>query len=118
MTRTPTTNETVAWLVNLEGPHGINSIRNGLLDNDGYTATFGSNNLIVENITMNDVRNESIFQCVIILQYIATILRESDRTILFIAGEYCKGTSPYLNYVCAHICKAQILHIKNTIKRS
>ena len=37
---------------------------------------------------MNDGRNDSMFQCVITLQGTTTILRESNPTILYIAGEY------------------------------
>ena len=37
---------------------------------------------------MNDVRNESVYQCVIVLQGTSTIQRESDHTILYVAGEY------------------------------
>ena len=96
-------NEVVGWLVNLEGPHGINALRNGILA--GYTATLGSNNLIVENIMMNDVRNDTEYRCVIItLQGTATILRESDLTILYIAGEYhCISIHLHIHvhmYVC------------------
>ena len=105
MTRTSTTNERVAWLVNLGGPHGIDSIRNGFLEDNGYTATFGSDNLIVENIMMNDVRNDSMFQCVITLQDTTTILRESDQTILYIAGTYVSITvRVHLhNYICVRM---------------
>ena len=84
------TNEVVGWLVNLGGPHGISAIRNGILDEFGYTTNLGSNNLIVENIMMNDGRNDSMFQCVITLQGTTTILRESNQTILFIAGTYVR----------------------------
>ena len=78
------TNETIAWLVNNMGLHGINALRNGILT--GYTTTLGSDNLIVENIMMNDDRNNTEYQCVIVLH--GTIQRRSDRTLMFVAGEY------------------------------
>ena len=79
-------NEAVAWVVN-NRLYGINALRSGILT--GHTATLGSNNLIVENIMMNDVRNGSEYQCVIVLQDDASaIQRHSNRTVLYVAGEY------------------------------
>ena len=77
-------NEAVAWLINYGGPYGVNAIRNGRWP--GYSAN--GNNLIVESITMNDIRNRSEHSCVKITQFTTTILRESDPTILYVAGEY------------------------------
>ena len=105
VTRT-STNELVGWIVNLGGPYGISALRGGILT--GYTTNLDSNNLIVENIMMNDVRNDSVCQCVILLQGITTILRESDPTILYIAGMYVSVTVRvyFHNYVCIklHVC--------------
>ena len=68
----------------------INNIRNGILT--GYTATLDSNNLIVENIMMNDVRNGSEYKCVVIpaqgMVTSADIIAESDPTTLCVAGEH------------------------------
>ena len=70
------------------GPYGVNALRSGILT--GYSAALDSNNLIVENIMMNDVRNGSDYRCVIISQNASVqhILRESDPTLLYVAGEY------------------------------
>ena len=70
------------------GPYGVNALRNDILT--GYSAALDSNNLIVENIMMNDVRNGSDCSCVIISQNTSGqhILRESDPTLLYVAGEY------------------------------
>ena len=80
---------TIGWLVNNEGPYRISALRNGILT--GYTATLDSSNLIVENIMMNDGRNDSEYICVIIpaqgLVTFADIMDESDPTFLYIAGE-------------------------------
>ena len=77
------------WLINNMGPYRINAIRSGTLA--GHTATFGSNNLIVENIMMNDDRNGSDYRCVIVpstgILSSANIINESDPTILYVAGE-------------------------------
>ena len=82
--------QTTGWLVNNMGPYRINALRNGILT--GYSATLDSNNLIVENIMMNDVRNGSEYRCVIIpaqgMITISNIIDESDPTILYVAGEY------------------------------
>ena len=76
------------WLVNHMGPFGVNALRNDILT--GHSAALNSNNLIVENIMMNDGRNGSDYRCVIIIQNtsIQDILRESDPTLLYVAGEY------------------------------
>ena len=83
------TSQTTGWLVNNEGPYRINAIRNGILT--GYTATLDSANLIVENVTINDVRNGSEYICVIIpaqgMVTVANIIDESDPTFLYVAGE-------------------------------
>ena len=81
------TRQTIGWLVNNEGPYRINAIRNGILT--GHTATLDSNNLIVENIMMNDSRNDSEYRCVIM--YMATfadIIDESDPIFLYVTGKY------------------------------
>ena len=82
------TSQTTGWIVNNEGPYRINAIRNGILI--GYTATLDNSNLIVENIMMNDSRNDSEYQCVIVpvqdMVTLADIIDESDPTILYVAG--------------------------------
>ena len=81
----------------------INALRNGILA--GHNATLGSNNLIVENIMMNDNRNDTKYQCVILLQDI--IQRRSDRTFLYVTGKYHYRvrTLLYLHMyvVCTHV---------------
>ena len=83
------TTQTEGWVVNNMGPYRINALRNGILT--GYTATLDSN-LIVENIMMNDVRNGSVYRCVILpaegMVTLVDIIEESDPTILYVAGEY------------------------------
>ena len=74
-----------AWLINGKGPHAVNSIHRG--DVTGYTTTLGSNNLIVENIMMNDSRNNYKLQCVIITTSDKTIQIIGDAYILYVAGE-------------------------------
>ena len=70
---------------------GDHTTHNYILHNKyvvGYSGTFGSNNLIVENIMMNDARNDSDFTCVVVLRDDeTTILSKSDPTTLYIAGE-------------------------------
>ena len=77
-------NEAVAWTINHVGPYGTNSLENGIVA--GYSANW--NNLIVESIMINDNRNNTEYRCVITTQGTTTILRQSDPTILYVAGEY------------------------------
>ena len=89
VTRT-STSQITGWLVNNEGPHRINAIHNGILT--GYTATLDNSNLIVENIMMNDSRNDSEYQCVVVpaqgMVTLADIIDESDPTILYVVATY------------------------------
>ena len=66
------------------GPYEVSALRNGL---NGTLAGYSSNgnNLIVQKIIMNDVRNESNFSCVINIT--TAILRQSYPTILYVAGK-------------------------------
>ena len=77
--------EGIAWLINFNGPYGVNSLHNGILK--GYSANIVTNNLIVENIMMNDVRNNTEYRCGLNTQKVSTILA-SDPIILYVAGEY------------------------------
>ena len=90
VTVTDSGSQGVGWLINNSmGPYRINAIRGGILAR--HTATLGSNNLIVENITMNDDRNGSDYRCVIVpaqgTASLGDIIDESDPTILYVAGE-------------------------------
>ena len=86
--------EGVVWLINYNGPYGVSALRNGILK--GYSANKTTNNLIIENITVNDVRNNTEYRCALRTQNISTIL-EGGPTILYIAGEY-----HYTVYVCMY----------------
>ena len=80
-----------AWLINNRGPYRLNALRGGVLTGYQGAANPVSNNLIVENITMNDDRNGSDYRCVIVPSdgtiTFADITEESDLTILYVAGE-------------------------------
>ena len=77
------------WLVNNMGPYRRSALRVGILP--GHTTTLGSNNLIIQDIVMNDDRNDSDYRCVIVpaqsMITFADIIDESDPTILYVAGE-------------------------------
>ena len=81
---------TTGWLVNNMGPYRINALRNGILT--GHSGTLGSSNLIVENIMMNDDRNDSDYRCVIIpnqsMVTVSDIIDKSDPIFLYVTGEY------------------------------
>ena len=86
---TPSGSGSIAWIIDHSGPYGVNAIQNGIAT--GYTAQLGSNNLIVQNITMNDDRNGSEYQCVIAIENENTMvlqpMESGNVTILYIAGE-------------------------------
>ena len=69
------------------GSYGTNSLQNGRVT--GYSANL-NNSLIVKNIMMNDDRNNTEYRCVIMTTQGATaiIIRQSDPSILYVAGEY------------------------------
>ena len=69
--------QSVSWLINDMGPYEVIALLNGTLT--GYSSN--GNNLIVQNVTMNDVRNGSNYSCVI---NTTTVIQ----TILYIAGEW------------------------------
>ena len=76
----------VAWLINYIGPYRINALHNGILP--GYTAAnLNSNNIVVKNIIMNDIRNDSHYICVIVSSQ-RKILKEGSTTWLYVAGKY------------------------------
>ena len=75
-------NPTVSWMINNMMPIGLGTLHGGRLA--GYSSN--GNNLIVENVTMNDVRNGSYHNCLITSRI--AILRQSYSTILYIAGKY------------------------------
>ena len=77
----------MAWLIGHSGPYGVNAIHNGIVT--GYTTKLFSNNLIVENITMNDIRNDTEYQCVIVTVVggVTEITQTGNTTILYVAGE-------------------------------
>ena len=56
-------NETAAWMIGQRGPYTVNSLVNGSVN--GYSADIHNNNLIIKNITKNDDRNETDYQCAI-----------------------------------------------------
>ena len=91
---TSSNNEQVAWIINHGTPQTVSGLRNGIVA--GYSTN--GNNLIVENIIMNDDRNNTEYRCVIITQGTTTIVRQSDPTILYVAGEYT-----YINNFIYHI---------------
>ena len=90
---TPSGRELIGWIINQEA-HALNSIQNGI--EPGYTANLGINNLIVQNIMMNDDRNDTEYQCAIVtvaekegnVPASTEAIRRSEPTILYVAGEY------------------------------
>ena len=86
---TPSGNGSVAWEINSMGPHGLNSISNGIVP--GYTNDLDTTSLIIKSIMMDDDRNDTEHQCVIAISDTETMtLQPVERgivTILYVAGE-------------------------------
>ena len=87
-TVTPSDGQTAGWLINHGGPYTVQQLHNGILT--GYSSN--GNNLIIENIMMNDDRNNTEYSCVTVpstrLRPLSDIVDESDPTFLYVAGEY------------------------------
>ena len=91
-----TTQHTVVWIIN-HNFYSINSLNGGILP--GYSADVNNNNLIIQNIVINDRRNGTEYQCVIVMSGTTTILNSSDPTFLYVAGKYI-----FRNCVCSYVC--------------
>ena len=87
--------QSVSWLINDMGPYEVTALLNGTLT--GYSSN--SNNLIVQNVTMNDVRNGSNYSCVINIAI--AILRQNYPTTLYVAGE-CHDIHTYVQFTCTY----------------
>ena len=77
-----------AWIIN-HTVYTVQQLHNGILT--GYN--INGNNLIIENITMNDDRNDTEYSCATLpcnvkKPTVEDIVDESDPTILYVAGEY------------------------------
>ena len=59
-----TNDVTVGWSIDHAGPYGLSALYNGQVP--GYSASLDKTDLIIENIMMNDYRNETEYQCVIL----------------------------------------------------
>ena len=80
-----------AWQITEEGVYKISALYGGKVTGYGVPSS-DSSNLIVENITMHDVRNGSEYICLIVPENVERITREdilneSDPTYLYVAGE-------------------------------
>ena len=91
-----TTQHTVAWIID-HIFYGVQSLINGILP--GYSVDVNNNNLFVQNIVMNDSRNDTEYRCVIVMSNTTTILNSSDPTFLYVAGKYI-----FRNCVCSYVC--------------
>ena len=98
-TVTPSGSQTAAWIIDNVGPYIVQQLHNGILT--GYSSN--GNNLIIENIMMNDDRNNTKYSCVTVSNTVsnpttADIVDESNTTILFVAGEYQYSYTVIVNY--------------------
>ena len=84
----PSGDQTAAWIIN-HVVYTVHQLHNDILT--GYS--LNGNNLIIENIMMNDDRNDTEYSCgkvpnTVSRPSLADIIDESDLTILYVAGEY------------------------------
>ena len=91
--------QSVSWLINDMGPYEVTALLNGTLT--GYSSN--GNNLIVQNVIMNDVRNGSNYSYVINITI--ALLRRSYPTTLYVAGEFhdIYAIRMYIQYVHMYI---------------
>ena len=87
-TITPTGNRTAAWIINYL-LYRIQQLHQGIIA--GFSSN--GNNLIIENIMMNDDRNNTEYSCVTVSSTVSNptvpdIIDESDPIILYVAGKY------------------------------
>ena len=81
----------IAWQINGSSPaHILNDLFMGVVAGHNISG----NNILVEDIMMNDVRNGSQYRCVVLMNRPDPNI-EGNLTILYVAGE-CK----YLVYIC------------------
>ena len=85
----PSRREIAAWLIGNGEVYTVQRLHNGILT--GYSSN--GSNLIIENIMMNDDRNDTEYSCVIVPSNVSNptvrdIWDESDPTILYVAGEF------------------------------
>ena len=85
---TPSDSQTVAWVID-HVLYTVQQLHNGILT--GYSSN--GNNLIIENIMMNDDKNNTEYECVTVSRMlsqpnVANIVDKSDPTILYVAGKY------------------------------
>ena len=114
---TPSGSQIAAWIIN-HVVYTVQQLRNGILT--GYGSN--ENNLILENIMMNDVRNATEYSCGIVSStvsnpIVADIVVESDSTILYVAGEYhiiWKILSALASLSCVAMCMYIVISCKNT----
>ena len=83
--RSSTTRHEVKWIIN-HNFYGVNALSGSILAN--YSADTNNNNLLVQNIVMNDDRNDTEHRCVVVNAGTIEILNNSDPTFLYIAGKY------------------------------
>ena len=85
-TMTPSGSQTAVWIIN-DIVYTLQQLHNGILI--GYSSN--GNNLIIENIMLNDVRNDTEYICGTVPKsnpIVAGMVDESNPTILYVAGEY------------------------------
>ena len=77
-----TSEATVGWLIEHSGPYGVNALLHGQVP--GYSASLDTTDLIIENIVLNDHRNNTEYRCIILQN--ATI--KGHPILLIVAGEH------------------------------
>ena len=76
-----TKDATIGWSIDDTGPYGLNALHNGRVP--GYSTYLDKTDLIIENIMMNDNRNDTEYRCMILQN---TTIR-SNATTLYVTGK-------------------------------
>ena len=77
-----TNGATIGWSINHAGPYGVNALLHGQVP--GHSASLDTTDLIIENIVMNDHRNNTKYRCIIL----QTTTIKGRPILLIVAGEH------------------------------
>ena len=84
--KTTDNRQNIGWTIDhTGGPYGVNSLLHGVLA--GYSAHAHTTSIIILNIMMNDSRNGTEYQCVIMTTDMMIQVKSGTVFLLHVAGE-------------------------------
>ena len=100
-----TNDATVGWSIDHSEPYGVNALLNGQVS--GYSGSLDTADLIIENIMMNDYRNDTEHRCMILQN---TTIR-GGRILLYVAGKHICIENLCV-CVCVCVCVRACVHAR------